>query len=107
MFTNLPPVVDDPIESLFLRIYADPRADKLDLGIGVYRNEQGQIPLFAAVREAEQQILGTQAHKGYLSPLGNLKYCQLMSQLVLGADHVRLQGAGPVMEGRCVLLLNL
>ena len=97
MFTNLPPVVDDPIESLFLRIYADPRADKLDLGIGVYRNEQGQIPLFAAVREAEQQILGTQAHKGYLSPLGNLKYCQLMSQLVLGADHVRLQGAGPVM----------
>ena len=64
MFENLPTPVDDPIESLFQRIYEDRRPDKLDLGIGVYRNEEGKIPLFAAVKEAEQRMLASTPHKG-------------------------------------------
>jgi aspartate aminotransferase len=97
MFENLPVPVDDPIESLFQRIRDDTRSDKLDLGIGVYRDEAGKVPLFAAVREAEQRMLATTLHKGYVSPMGNMDYCRLMSALVLGPEHVRLQGNGPVM----------
>jgi aspartate aminotransferase len=97
MFDKLPTPVDDPIESLFQRIHDDPRADKLDLGIGVYRDESGRIPLFAAVSKAEQRMLQRAAHKGYVGPLGNMDYCRLMSALVLGADHVRLRGPGLVM----------
>lgn len=97
MFEKLPTPVDDPIESLFQRIHDDPRADKLDLGIGVYRDESGRIPLFAAVSQAEQRMLQKAAHKGYVGPLGNMDYCRLMSALVLGVDHVRLRGPGLVM----------
>lgn len=97
MFENLPTPVDDPIESLFQRLHDDPRPDKLDLGIGVYRNEQGKVPLFAAVKAAEQRMLDTTPHKGYVGPLGNMDYCRKVSALVLGADHQCLQGSGPVM----------
>ncbi len=97
MFENLPAPFDDPIESLFQRIHDDTRVDTLDLGIGVYRDETGKVPLFAAVKEAEQRMLAASPHKGYLSPLGNMDYCRLMSGLVLGSEHVRLQGAGAVM----------
>ena len=97
MFEHLPTPVDDPIESLFQRLYEDKRPDKLDLGIGVYRNEEGKIPLFAAVREAEQRMLASTQHKGYISPMGNMAYCRQVSALVLGQDHRRLQDANPVM----------
>jgi len=97
MFEHLPTPVDDPIESLFQRLYEDTRPDKLDLGIGVYRNEEGKIPLFAAVKEAEQRMLASTPHKGYISPMGNMAYCRQVSALVLGHDHARLQGVSPVM----------
>jgi len=97
MFENLPRPVDDPIEALFQRIHDDPRPDKLDLGIGVYRDEQGRVPLFAAVKAAEQRMLDAGMHKGYVGPLGNMAYCRQVSSLVLGQGHARLQGAGPVM----------
>lgn len=87
MFTQLPPVSEDAIESLFARLAADPRPNKLDLGIGIYRNEEGQIPLMDCVRKAEQRLLSNQSHKGYLTPLGNQTYCRLVSELVLGKDH--------------------
>jgi len=97
MFDNLPPPTDDPIEALFQRLHDDSRTDKLDLGIGVYRNEEGKVPLFAAVTEAEQRMLATTPHKGYIGPLGNMDYCRQVSTLVLGSGHVRLQGGDPVM----------
>jgi aromatic-amino-acid transaminase len=53
---------------------ADPRADKIDLGVGTYRDERGAIPIMAAVKTAEQTILNTQTSKGYVGPAGDIEF---------------------------------
>ena len=82
---------NDPIEGVFARLAADVSPDKIDLGIGVYRDESGNVPVMKAVRKAEASILGKQLPKSYLSPLGNFRYCRAILQLALGADHPALK----------------
>ena len=91
MFETYRDHVDDPIEGLFARLAADTNPDKIDLGIGVYRDAEGKVPVMQAVRRAEQAILDKDLPKSYLSPLGNLDYCRAVEQLVLGKDHPALQ----------------
>src|SRR5690606_39515076 len=53
---------------------ADPRADKIDLGVGVYRTGQGETPVFGAIKEAEQRLVNEQASKSYLGPEGDMGF---------------------------------
>jgi aspartate aminotransferase len=87
MFEKLPDYENDPIEAMFVRLAGDRDAAKMDLGIGVYRDENGVAPVMEAVRLAEQQILNRRLPKSYLSPLGNADYCRDMEKLVLGDSH--------------------
>ena len=87
MFTRLEDYEDDPIEALFERIANDTDPGKIDLGIGVYRDESGKVPVMESVRRAEQQLYGRALPKSYLSPLGNQEYCRDVEALVLGASH--------------------
>jgi aspartate aminotransferase len=96
MFKNLCNYGNDPIEALFARLAADDHPHKIDLGIGVFRDDKGEVPVMQAVRAAEQQLLAKRLPKSYLSPLGNTDYCQDMERLVLGRDHAVLK------EGRAV-----
>ena len=77
----------DPILGLMADFRADAAAEKVDLGVGVYRNDRGETPVVQAVRQAEQTVLARQTSKTYVAPAGNAGFNQLMEKLVLGADH--------------------
>ena len=87
MFRELANYRDDPIEGMFARLIADKHPDKIDLGIGVYRDETGNVPVMQAVRKAEQILVDRQLPKSYMTPFGNLAYCRDIERLVLGTDH--------------------
>ena len=87
MFRDFTDYGDDVIEGVFTRLAADTNPDKIDLGIGVYRDQSGQVPVMKAVRLAEQAVIEKQLPKSYISPLGNLEYCRAIEELVLGPDH--------------------
>jgi len=90
MFEHLAAVVPDPILGLMAAFRADPDPHKVDLGVGVYRDEQGNTPVLEAVREAESALLARQTTKTYVGPAGSAGFNQSMEQLVLGATHPAL-----------------
>lgn len=87
MFSELKDHENDPIEAMFIRLAADQHPNKIDLGIGVFRDESGKVPVMRAVREAEQRLFARGLPKSYLSPLGNMDYCHRVERLLLGDRH--------------------
>ena len=65
---------------------ADPRADKIDLGVGVYRTGQGHTPVFAAIKAAEKRLLETQDSKAYLGPEGDMGFVHALMPYAFGKD---------------------
>jgi aromatic-amino-acid transaminase len=86
----------DPILGLNEAFNADTRANKVNLGVGVYYNEQGRIPLLRAVAEAEKARIEAHAPRGYLPIEGIAAYDQAVQKLLFGADSALLA------EGRVV-----
>ena len=68
MFERLERMPDDPILGLMAAFRADPDTRKVDLGVGVYRNDRGETPVLEAVRKAEQAVLARQTSKTYVAP---------------------------------------
>ena len=99
MFREMSRYEDDPIESMFVRLAADRSPGKMDLGIGVFRDDTGHVPVFRAVRDAELRVVRREGSKSYLGPLGNLDYCRAMERLVLGPDHTET-GSGHVISAQ-------
>lgn len=91
MFKNFRDYVNDPIEAMFIRLAEDHYPDKIDLGIGVFRDEFGNVPVMDVVRQAESRLISRGLPKSYLSPLGNHDYCRDIERLVLGENHTVLQ----------------
>ena len=87
MFRDLTLYEDDPIESMFVRLGADRSPERMDLGIGVFRDDSGEVPVFRAVLEAESRVVAREESKAYKGPLGNLDYCRVVEQLILGPEH--------------------
>lgn len=67
---------------------ADPRADKIDVGVGVYRDAEGETPVMRAVKAAEAHLLADQATKSYLGAEGDQRFTDLLAQVALGTDLV-------------------
>jgi len=65
---------------------ADPRADKIDLGVGVYRTGQGETPVFGAIKAAEQQLVNEQDSKSYLGPEGDMGFVHALMPYVFGGE---------------------
>ena len=84
MFGNLETLPPDPILGVTAAFRADPDPRKIDLGVGVYRDENGNTPVPAAVREAERQVLAAQSSKTYVGPLGNPEFNERIVALALG-----------------------
>lgn len=74
----------DPLLALIELFRDDPRPGKIDLGVGVYRNERGETPVFRAVKQAEQILLETQQTKAYLGPEGDPGFVERLAPLVFG-----------------------
>lgn len=91
MFAALSPPEPDPIIRLMQAFAADPRPDRIDLGVGVYRDAAGRTPVMRAVAAAEARILAEQETKGYLGLAGDPAFLAAMRGLLLG---------GAVPDGR-------
>ena len=87
MFERLEPITPDGILALLAAYRADPDPRKVDLGIGVYRNERGETPILEAVRAAENALHAGQTTKAYVGPTGHAGFNSAMEQLVFGASH--------------------
>jgi aspartate/tyrosine/aromatic aminotransferase len=87
MFESIRLLPPDPILGLLARFRADPRAGKIDLGVGVYQDETGHTPVMGAVREAEARLLATQTTKTYQGIVGDPLYNERLLALTLGAAH--------------------
>ncbi|UVE19048.1 aspartate/tyrosine/aromatic aminotransferase [Pseudomonas sp. LS44] len=86
----------DPILGLNEAFNADTRTTKVNLGVGVYYNEEGRIPLLRAVAEAEKARLAAHAPRGYLPIEGITAYDQAVQKLLFGAESALIR------EGRVI-----
>ena len=95
MFETLTPAKPDPILTIMAAFREDKRADKIDVSVGVYKDEAGGTPIVAAVREAELRLHAGQQTKTYLGPLGDVAFNDLMLGLVFGpkAERARIRTA--------------
>ncbi len=84
MLENLTAQPADKILALVAKFKADPRADKVDLGVGVYKDASGNTPVMRSVKEAERRILANQSTKAYTGLAGDPAFGAAMKDLVLG-----------------------
>jgi aspartate aminotransferase len=90
MFERLELITADTILSLMAAFRADPDPRKVDLGVGVYRDDHGETPVPAAVRAAERSLIERQTTKTYVGPAGNPGFNEELARLVLGPEHTAL-----------------
>lgn len=84
MFEALEHLPQDPILQLMQTFRADTRPDKVDLGIGVYKDDEGNTPIMTAVHEAERRLLEGETTKSYVGPAGAAGFNDAMARLILG-----------------------
>jgi aspartate aminotransferase len=84
MFESIAAAPPDPIMGLSDAFQQDPTPGKVNLTMGVYRDEQGQTPVLECVKLAEQHLLETEKTKGYLGIDGMPEYRKLAAELTLG-----------------------
>lgn len=89
MFEHLKDLPADKILALMQAYRDDPRDQKIDLGVGVYKNAQGVTPVMRAVKAAEQRIWETQETKSYTGLAGDPIFVDGMIDLVLGGAVAR------------------
>ncbi|ELS0750586.1 aspartate/tyrosine/aromatic aminotransferase [Vibrio vulnificus] len=88
MFSQLPTPALDPILSLTVAFRNDPRDQKVDLGIGVYKNNKGETPIMRAVSQAQKIVADTQTTKSYVGLAGCEEFNQSMVNLLLASTSV-------------------
>lgn len=90
LFASIELAPRDPILGLNEAYQADTRANKINLGVGVYYDEQGRIPLLKAVQKAEAEFVAAGAPHSYLPIDGIGSYDQAVQKLLFGADSILL-----------------
>ncbi|MGB7317958.1 MAG: amino acid aminotransferase [Planktotalea sp.] len=99
MFANLKAQPADTILSLAKAYREDPRAEKIDLGVGVYKNAEGVTPVMRAVKKAEQQLWEVESTKSYVGLTGDPAFSDVMVDLVLGDSVARANVAAAATPG--------
>ena len=85
MFESLKPMPADAILGLIVEHRNDPRPEKIDLGVGVYRDASGQTPVPDTVKQAEKRLLESQASKAYIGTAGDPLFNASMQALTFDA----------------------
>lgn len=93
MFETLDQLPNDPILGLMAEFRADAHPSKVDLGVGVYRDDRGETPILDAVKRAERVVHEKQTTKAYIGPAGNAAFNSAMEHLVF-ADAQPLVKSG-------------
>ena len=91
MFQHVEYYPGDPILGLLEKFNADPRTEKVNLGIGIYFDEQGRLPVLPSVRLAEVKRAAEPQPRGYLPMEGLAAYRSAVQTLLFGADSPALQ----------------
>ncbi len=86
LFTAVEMAPRDPILGLNEQFNADPNPAKVNLGVGVYYDDNGKLPLLKCVQEAEKQLVEAHKPRGYLPIDGIAAYDKAVQGLVFGAD---------------------
>lgn len=86
MFEQVSMAPADPILGLTDAFKKDVRTDKINLGVGIYKNEMGQTPILATVKEAEKRLLAEETTKSYLTIEGIAAYGEAVQTLLFGAN---------------------
>ncbi len=92
MLNNLQQQPADALLALIKLHNDDPRADKIDLGVGVYRTGDGATPVFAAIKQAEHKLHETQVSKAYLGPEGDMGFVHALMPWIFGKQHPTMRG---------------
>jgi aspartate/tyrosine/aromatic aminotransferase len=100
-FDALGDVQSDSLLALIAMANADPRPDKIDVGVGVYRDGAGNTPILRAVKAAEQRLWETQQSKSYIGGFGDKRYTELLRPIVLGRHAEDNRIAGLHTPGGC------
>jgi aspartate aminotransferase len=87
LFQQLERLVSDSILGLMAKYRADPFKQKVDLGVGVYRDFSGNTPILDCVRRAEKEVVAAQTTKSYVGAAGREEFNSAMEELVLGSAH--------------------
>jgi aspartate aminotransferase len=87
LFQQLSRLSSDSILGLMAKYRADPSTQKVDLGVGVYRDLSGNTPILDCVRRAEREVLAAQTTKSYVAAAGREEFNTLVEELVLGPQH--------------------
>lgn len=107
MLTNLTPQPPDKILELMQMFREDTRTQKIDLGVGVYKNAEGVTPIMRAVKAAERRLVEDQQTKSYTSLVGDPAFNTALRDLILGdsiaSDRVAAAGTpggtGAIRQG--------
>ena len=84
MFNSLQQQPADKILALMQVYKEDPRENKIDLGVGVYKDASGQTPIMQSIKQAEHMLWETQDTKSYVGLTGTPEFSETMINLVLG-----------------------
>jgi aspartate aminotransferase len=87
MFASLKTSPADPILGLLAKYREDTNPQKIDLGVGVYKNEAGETTVLNCVKKAEQHRTDTETSKVYLGPTGSTLFNDEMSKLIFSQNH--------------------
>ena len=98
---DLPDVETDSLLQLIALCNADPRPEKIDVGVGVYRDSEGRTPILPVIKDAERILLDTQESKSYLGMAGDKRYTELLRPIVLGPHASDDRIAGLHTPGGC------
>lgn len=91
---DLPPVQSDSLLALIALCNADTRPEKIDVGVGVWRDDAGNTPILKTIKAAEQRLVDTQVTKSYLGGAGDKRFAELLRPILLGrhASDERITG---------------
>ncbi|MGR3761628.1 amino acid aminotransferase [Roseobacteraceae bacterium NS-SX3] len=99
MFETLKPQPADKILALMQQFRDDPRENKIDLGVGVYKNAEGVTPVMRAIKAAEHKLWEEQTTKAYVGLAGDPAYADAMIKLILGDAVARENIAAAATPG--------
>lgn len=100
-FAEIPTAPDDPILGLSEDFRRDPRPSKVNLGVGVYQDESGKVPLLGAVRAAETALVAQHTSRSYLPIEGLLSFRKNLERVVFG-ERCAARNEGRVVSAQTI-----
>ncbi|OPX54802.1 aromatic-amino-acid transaminase [Oceanospirillum multiglobuliferum] len=95
MFEQVKAIPGDALLALMVAFKNDPNPNKIDLGVGVYKDDTGNTPILKVVKQAESYLLAHELSKGYIGATGSPELAPLLQKLMLGENHP-LIGSGRI-----------